>query len=105
MPLKGQAKTDYQRDYMRKRRGSNNGSNTEGLTGSNQGKLDRLRELIANPDALTTSPLEESTLPIMTQENYRQFSPGDKVMVKRGKRMIVTTVPELDRDGHPIPDV
>jgi len=32
MPFKdSQAKTDYQREYMRKRRGSN----TEGLTGSN----------------------------------------------------------------------
>ena len=30
--LKGQAKTDYQRDYMRKRRGSN----SVGLTGSNK---------------------------------------------------------------------
>lgn len=32
--LKGQAKTDYQREYMRRRR-SNSGSNNMGLTGSN----------------------------------------------------------------------
>ena len=30
--LKGQAKTDYQRDYMRRRRGSNKGSNAEADT-------------------------------------------------------------------------
>lgn len=80
---------------------------------SKEQKLTGLRAMIANSDApqLTTSPpIKESSgkvqpnLPVMNQSNYRQFSPGDKVLVKRGKRMVETTIPELDQEGNVIPD-
>lgn len=32
------------------------------------------------------------------------YEPGDKVLVRRGKRMIETVIPEIDADGNPMPD-
>lgn len=36
--------------------------------------------------------------------NPLNHRPGDKVLVKRGKRLIETVIPELDADGNPMPD-
>ena len=43
MALKGQAKTDYQREYMRRRRAR--GSNTKGLTGTYVGSNRRSNQI------------------------------------------------------------
>lgn len=36
--------------------------------------------------------------------NPMRHRPGDRVLVQRGKRLIETVIPELDADGHPMPD-
>ncbi len=70
-----------------------------------QAKLAKLRQLIANvksEQVAQTEPMQ-SKLPICNEYNFRQFKPGDRVMVRRGKRLMETTIPELDADGHPVP--
>lgn len=41
-------------------------------------------------------------LPICTPANWRSFTPGERVLVRRGRRMVETVVPELDGDGNPM---
>ena len=92
--LKGQAKTDYQRDYMRRRRGSNTRSNRVGLTGSN--KLDELRGLISGIEA---KPTVQPTL-----YNPAVHRPGDRVLIQQGKKFMEIVIPELDAGGSPMPE-
>lgn len=44
--------------------------------------------------------------PDVTPKLYNpiEHRPGDRVLVKRGKRLIETVIPELDADGNPMPD-
>ena len=44
-----------------------------------------------------------SNLPVCTEYNFRQFKPGDKVLIRRGRRLIETVIPELDGDGNIVP--
>ena len=92
--LKGQAKTDYQRDYMRRRRGSNK----IGLTGSNKPTLDELRGLISGIEAKQTV---QPTVPLYNPILHRA---GDRVLVQQGKRLVETVIPELDAGGSPMPE-
>jgi len=94
--LKGQAKTDYQRDYMRRRRGSNTRSNRVGLTGSN--KLDELRGLISGIEA---KPALAPKLPLYNPILHRA---GDRVLVQQGKKFMEVVIPELDAGGSPMPE-
>lgn len=75
--LKGQAKKDYQRDYMRRRR-----------MGSNKGLTDGSNNDTGKPNI----PLYDAT----------KHRVGDRVLVYRGKRLIGTVIPALDADGSPI---
>lgn len=121
MPLKGRAKKDYQREYMRRRRlgltDNDKRSNKPTLkqakfvktsiqTEENpiigvqpdtlkQEKIAVLRELIADPDALKSSPSkEESRIPLYNRRNPQI---GEKVKMPSGE---VVVVPELDGDGN-----
>ncbi len=93
--LRGQAKTDYQRgymrDYQRKRRGSKQGLNIGSKQGSNT--LRRVIKTIEDKKVLTKSA------PIFDPYVHK---PGDRV--QRGKRLIETVIPTLDADGQPIPE-
>ena len=98
MVLKGKPKTDYQREYMRKRR-----SNRVGLTGSNTdivrpglaGKLKAVGiELKGNKIAKV-----DSQAPIYNPLIHRA---GDRVMMKSpySKKLIEMVIPNVDADGH-----
>lgn len=99
--LRGKAKTDYQRDYMRKRR-------KIGLTGSNTGltntpvqpNVEVLRQIIKN---IESKPQEKPIIPLYNPAIHK---PGDRVLVRPryGKSNIETVIPELDAGGQPIPD-
>ena len=95
MALKGQAKVDYQRDYMRKRRG---------LTGSNKGLTDKLKAvglaLDGNKISRENKPLAPATISLYNPAIHKV---GDKVLVQQGNRFIETIVPDLDADGHLVP--
>jgi len=95
--LKGQAKTDYQRGYMREyqrqRRGSKQGLNT----GSKQ---DHLRQVIKNID----NKLQESVTKIPLYDPMIH-KPGDRVTVLKGKRQVEIIIPQLDDDGNPMPEL
>ncbi len=111
MALKGQAKTDYQREYMRKRQGTKKpraglitrsnkpdiGSNKDE---SKQETLVELRKLISG-DALKSksSPLKEQSNSRIPLYNYTVHGPGDKVRMPDGQ---VVVIPDLDADGYPI---
>ena len=68
-----------------------------------QEKLAELRQIIANPIALKSSPVkEESKLPWY---NPRIHKAGDRVRMRgpTGK-LVEVTVPELDGEGNTIPE-
>ena len=110
MALKGQAKREYQRDYMRKRRGSNAGSNSEGLTGSNKSKMGIPglemdgNKIIGLSDALksTTSPVKEQSNPKLPRYNPRKPQIGQEVTMPGGR---IVVVPNLDQEGNIIPEM
>jgi hypothetical protein len=99
--LTGQAKKDYQREYMRRRR-----SNTAKLVrpvrpieipglridGNKILGLDRISSPTMPDQPSNVAPLYDSTI----------HGPGDRVRVLQGKKFIEVTVPEIDADGHPI---
>ena len=41
---------------------------------------------------------------ILTEYNKHEFSPGDRVLVKKGKRLVETVVPVIDGEGNSIPE-
>jgi len=69
-----------------------------------QVKISELRELIASKQTnsrLHNEPVQPN-LPI-----YRageRYEAGQHILVQRGKKLVETVVPELDADGHPVPD-
>ena len=98
--LTGQAKTDYQREYMRKRRRSNTG-----LTGSNKDDLSTKLEsagLTIEGNQLSisskSSPIKQESNTRIPLYNRRMHKQGDVVML--GGQVV--TVPELDADGNPL---
>lgn len=96
--LKGKAKTDYQREYMRKRR-----SNTQPvrpLVRPKQETLKALRELVKPK----SSPVQPESSPKIPKYNPQIHKPGDVVLVQRGKKWIETVIPDIDGGGQPIPD-
>ena len=126
MPLKGEAKKEYQRDYMRKRQGTKNPraglldppevirptvldpkpiirpSQKGGATPltPKQEKLAELRQII-EPLQSTRSPSKEESngrIPLYNQETSQV---GDRVRMPDGQ---VLTVPELDDERNPIPE-
>jgi len=115
MPLTGQAKTDYQRDYMRRRQGTKSprvglitsgGSNN---TGSNKADLEtRLRKVGLNLDGnrildalgAKSSPLSKESSGKLPSYNKHVSKTGDRV-IKDGVEVVV---PSLDADGNEIPD-
>ena len=96
--LTGQAKKDYQRDYMRKRRA--------GLTGSNTGLTDRLKvaglTMEGNRIIAVKKALPDVKIPLYNPAVHRA---GDRVLVKPpySKRLIEMVIPELDADGNAMP--
>lgn len=64
----------------------------------NQETLEALRERIELKSR--ASEVEVENLPIYNPEFH---SPGDKVLVRRGKKLVAYTVPELDAGGQAIP--
>ena len=80
--LTGQAKTNYQREYMRRRRAGLTRSNTRSNNGSNNGDV-------------------KPNIPLYNPAIHRA---GDTVKVLRGKREVIITIPRLDAGGNPIPD-
>ena len=122
--LTGQTKTDYQREYMRKRR-SNTGSNSvsskpfpppleldgsnKGLTGSSKddlkAKLSKVglnigKDGVLDPTGLTRSPIETVTSSKPPVYNKRIHKAGDRVRMPGTN--IVTVVPELDGEGNQV---
>jgi hypothetical protein len=112
MPLKEGAKREYQREYMRRKRGSN----TSGLTGSNKGLTDgsNITPPGSNKEVTLFDALKAkfdvrqgnfkpagATSPDVPLYNPRVHRPGVLVRMRTGE---VVTIPELDADGHNIPD-
>jgi len=105
--LKGQAKTDYQREYMRKRR-----QGLTGLTersnrtpdGSNRtgAKQSDLHSLIRSIETCPNAPQAKSKA-FIPYYNPRVHRAGDTVRDRRSGRVV--TVPELDGDYNPIPEL
>ena len=104
MPLKGEAKKNYQREYMRRHR--------EGLTaGSNKGLTDTLETSLSKQGLNLTGnrvslALQSTRSPLKTESHtriplYNRHSPqiGEKVKMLGGEIVIV---PELDTDGNTI---
>ena len=120
MALKGQAKKDYQRNYMRSLRLKGRvvrpaldpvrpGVKTPGKTnlkaklakaGLNIGKDGTLD--LTQSTREPVRPESNTTVPMFNPSIHKA---GDKVMVYQGKRLIETVIPELDADGHPVYDV
>ena len=104
MALRGTAKTDYQREYMRMRRGSN--AFVRPPVRPPVRPIDNLRQVIKsieNKDKAHQCPPGEVSLPLYDPAIHR---PGDKVMVKPvyGKKLMPVVLPELDAGGQPIPN-
>ncbi len=51
--------------------------------------------------ASTMTAQPQNALPLYNPMVHR---PGDRVRVLRGNKLIAVTIPELDADGHPIPN-
>ena len=112
MALKGQAKTDYQRDYMRKRR-----SNTYEPLDPRPVVLDPKEKRLAEARAVlemalqpktdvlksTTNPLKEESNSIPWY-NPSVHVPGDRVRVRQGKGFTEVVIPQLDAGGQPVPE-
>jgi len=84
--LTGQAKTNYQREYMRRRRA--------GLTRSNTRSNNRF-------DTRSNSGNVKPNIPLYNPVIHKA---GDTVRVLKGKREVTITIPGLDAEGNPIPD-
>ena len=106
--LKGQAKKEYQREYMRKRQGvknprvglitsdrsNNNGSNNiETPEETKQTKLVELRELMANPQILPD--VVKTRAPLYRRGFHKT---GDLVRMPGSNTEVI--VPELDELGN-----
>ena len=76
--LTGQAKTDYQREYMRRRRSNKKSAQ------------DPVR-----PEPTILTPFY----------NPSKHKIGDRVLVYQGKRLIETVIPEIDAKGNMIPEI
>ena len=117
MPLKGQAKKNYQkeymRDYMRTHRSKQSVKTQEtplrpdlkgGEAPLNQSltpKQETLARLRQMTDALQSesSPLKTESNTRIPLYNYAIHGPGDRVRMPDGQ---VVMIPELDADGSPI---
>lgn len=101
MPLSGDRKRDYQREYMRRRR-SNKDPLLDPLLDPKQQKLAQLRQLInEHENADIRIPMTIGTLTIYNPSIHK---PGDKVLIRRGKKLLEYVVPDLDVAGQPMPD-
>ncbi len=58
---------------------------------------------IVKSENVTQTEPTQPNLPICDEYNFKQFKPGDKVLMRRGKRLIEAVIPELDAEGNPIP--
>ena len=124
--LTGEANKEYQRDYMRRRRGSN-----AGLTGSNNGSNKAKHDAGSNAGLTERSNADvRPTIPglimkgnqiigvaeevkgnkpifpepvILPLYNPAVHKAGDKVLIRQGKRLVEMVVPEMDVDGNLIP--
>lgn len=107
--LTGKAKTDYQREYMRewqrKQRGSKQGLNTgpsiPGLKIEGN-KIVGLLECHDAQDKTRGSVTPAPPKPLIPLYDRAIHKTGDKVLMRHGRRLIETVVPELDLDGNPI---
>ncbi len=106
--LKGQAKTTYQREYMRKRRGLTVRPNAGVRPNVQPSTAEKLKAagivLDGNRIISPSSELVQPGLPVCDRSNWRDFQPGDRVMMRQGRRLVETVVPERDAEGNPIPD-
>ena len=96
MALRGKAKTDYQREYMRKRRGSNNALGVS--VRPKQEKLVELRKLMIEPTPLTD--VVKPKAPLYRRGFHKQ---GD--LVRMPGSNIEVVVPELDAEFNPVPEM
>jgi hypothetical protein len=67
--------------------------------------IEELRGLIKDIEE-NVKPKTENVKPKLSPPVYnpRLHKPGDRVLMRQGKRYIETVVPELDGSGQPIPD-
>ena len=82
--LKGQAKTDYQREYMREYQRSKRGSKQIDT------RSKQIEAGLNNEPVRPTVPLYNSSI----------HHAGDRVLVRQGKRLVETVIPQYDADGY-----
>ena len=101
--LQAQAKIDYQREYMRKRRGSNGIGSNKSVRPQTIDKLRQTIRTIENKDRVSHRQPGEASLPLYNPAIHKS---GDKVLVKPlyGKKLVETVIPLLDADGNPMPE-
>jgi hypothetical protein len=85
--LTGDAKTQYQREYMRRRRAA-----AKGLTV----RPNSVRPVMPVRPIVAPEPIEP---PIYNPSVHK---PGNTVRMRQGNKFITVTVPELDADGNAI---
>jgi len=44
----------------------------------------------------------DSSVKLQLYQPGVKYQPGDRVLVKKGRRLVEVTVPELDAEGHPM---
>ena len=115
--LKGQAKTDYQKEYMRKRR--SNGADVRPVlravpkpVRSNGNVRPNVLDPIVRPkkaalqsiiDSIQSKESQVSTVPLYNPSVHKA---GDRVLVSSpyNRKLIETVIPELDAGGQPMPE-
>ncbi len=93
--LTGQAKRDYQRDYMRKRRAS-----VRPTLDPVRPTRSELQSMIHKMEAEQPKEIKEEFIPWYNPQRHKT---GDKVKIYDASgQMQIVIVPELDADGHAI---
>jgi len=110
--LTGQAKREYQRTHQKAYRLRHKGSNQGLITRSNQDDVKTLLEAqgltlegnrIVGTAKQAVVSSESVTVPLYNPSVHK---PGARVLVRPpyGKREIEIVIPEIDADGHPVPE-
>ena len=107
--LKGEGKKVYQREYMRKKRAKGQVNLKE--TRSNAANVrpevrPKIPGLVMQGNRIVgvdkAPEISKVNLPICDEYNFKKFKVGERVLVRRGRRLVETVIPELDVDGNPI---
>ena len=101
MALRGKAKKDYQREYMRRRRAGSNIC----VRPSVLGLTDRLTAVgLTMEGNKVIGATKRNDTPIkIPLYNPSIHKAGDRVLVNSGEKLIGVVIPELDGDGNPMP--